>query len=320
MVFLLALGAALANALTSILQRVAVEDAPDRDRLRLRLLTGAVRRPIWLVGFGLMVLSFIMQATALHFGQLSEVQPTLTSELLFLVLILSIWFDFSLGWREWAGSAMAALGLAGFLVFASPGAGTVHPPNAAWIRVGTASAVVVGATIVAAQRGPRWWRAASFGFAGAVTYSFTAACTKEVSVFAANDWVSIFWHWQTYALAVCGAGGIFLAQNAYHSGPIAASQSTLVLGDPLSSILIGIALFDEDLRTGGVYGPLEALSLLVLVIGGIILSTSPLMSGVLPGGRGEYEHLRSRFRGRARPSGPEGQPGEEGVGTVGPSR
>lgn len=301
MVYLLALGAALANALTSILQRLGVEDAPARDRLRLRLLTRAVRRPVWLFGFGLMVISFVLQATALHVGQLSEVQPTLTTELLFLILILSVWFDFSLGWREWIGWAAAALGLAGFLVFASPGAGNVHPPSAAWARVGSVCAFIVAAAIMAARRGPRWWRAAMFGVAGAVTYSFTAACTKEVSVFATNDWVSIFWHWQTYALAVCGIGGIFLAQNAYHAGPIAASQSSLVLVDPLASILIGIALFDEDLRTKGIYGPLEALSLLVLFAGGILLSNSPLITGIRRGDAGEYEHLRSRFRGHLYP-------------------
>jgi drug/metabolite transporter (DMT)-like permease len=312
MVYLLALGAALANALTSILQRLAVEEAPARDSLRLRLLTRAMRRPVWLAGFGFMVVSFIMQATALHVGQLSEVQPTLTSELLFLVLILSIWFDFSLGWREWLGSSAAAFGLAGFLFFASPGAGNVHPANIVWIRVGAVCAFVVAAAIFAAQRGPRWWRAASFGVAGAVAYSFTAACTKEVTEFATHDWVSIFSHWQTYGLAGCGVGGIFLAQNAYHAGPIAASQSTLVLVDPLASILIGIALFDEDLRTRGIYGPLEALSLLLLFVGGIVLSSSPLITGIRAGEGGEYEHLRSRFRGlRAPHSDPPG--GEGGV-------
>jgi drug/metabolite transporter (DMT)-like permease len=301
MVYILALGAALSNALTSILQRYVVEDAPASDQLRLRLLTRAMRRPVWLAGFGFMIVSFVLQATALHVGQLSEVQPTLTTELLFLVVILSVWFDFALGWREWLGSAAAALGLAGFLVFAAPAPGTVHPADVVWGRVGGACAVVVAAAILLTRRGPRWWRAAMFGVAGAVAYSFTAACTKEVSVFVTTDWVSMFWHWQTYSLAVCGAGGVFLAQNAYNAGPIAASQSTLILVDPLASILIGIGLFDEDLRTSGVYGPLEALSLLLLFSGGLVLSNSPLITGIRRGESGEYEKLRHRFRGGLHP-------------------
>lgn len=305
MVYLLALGAALANALTSILQRMGVEDAPASDTLRFRLIAHAVRNRVWLAGFGLMILSFAMQATALHLGRLSEVQPILTIELLFLVVILGIWFQYSLGWREWLGSAAAACGLAGFLVFADPGRGNAVPTGTDWGEVGAACALAVLCGIVLAQRGPRWWRAASFGFAGAVAYAFTAACTKEVSAFVARDWVSMFWHWQTYALAGSGALALFLAQNAYHAGPIAASQSTLVLVDPLASILIGIALFDDNLRTSGAWGPLEALSLLVLFSGGLVLSNSRLISGIRSDDSSEADRLRPRFRRRLTAGRPE---------------
>ena len=44
-----------------------------------------------------MVASFIMQAVALHLGDLSVVQPILTTELLFLVLLLATWFRFGSG-------------------------------------------------------------------------------------------------------------------------------------------------------------------------------------------------------------------------------
>ncbi|MGH8980616.1 MAG: DMT family transporter [Acidimicrobiales bacterium] len=296
MVYILALGASLANALTSILQRIGVEDAPAADSLRFRLISHAVRHRAWIAGFGFMVLSFAMQATALHGGRLSEVQPILTSELLFLVVILGLWFHFPLGWREWLGSVAAVLGLSGFLLFAAPGGGNGRPSVSEWIEVGVACVVVVAAAVVAAQRGPRWWRAAMFGAGAAVSYAFAAACTKEVTAFIARDWVSIFWHWQTYGLAGSGALAVFLAQNAYHAGPIAASQTTLVLVDPLASILIGIALFGDDLRTRGAWGPLEALSLLVLFGGGVLLSHSPLINGIRAGGEHEQERLRTRFQ------------------------
>jgi drug/metabolite transporter (DMT)-like permease len=298
MVYLLALGASLANALTSILQRIGVEDAPQSDTMRFRLLAHAVRNRIWLAGLGLMVVSFVMQATALHLGRLSEVQPILTLELLFLVVILGVWFQYSLGWKEWLGSIAAALGLAGFLIFADPGRGNGRPSAVDWAEVGAACGIAVVCGIVLAQRGPRWWRAACYGFAGAVSYSFAAACTKEVTGFVARDWVSIFWHWQTYGLAGSGALAVFLAQNAYHAGPIAASQSTLVLVDPLASILIGIALFDDDLRTNGAWGPLEALSLLVLFGGGLLLSNSRLISGIRSDDSADADRLRPRFRRR----------------------
>lgn len=298
MVYVLAVAAAFTNALCSILQRLGLEDAPQEKSLKLSLIAHALRRGVWLLGFGLMVGAFVIQATALHFGQLSEVQPILTTELLFLVLILGGWFRFPIGTREWIGALGAAGGLAGFLVFASPRPGSGVPGGLGWTVVGGICGGIAGVAVLLAMRGPRWWRAAMFGLSAAVGFAFCAALMKAVTGFIANDWVSMFWHWQTYLLAVTGALSAFLVQNAFHAGPIATSQSVLVLVDPLASIAIGIALFGDNLRTGGVWGPLEALSLLVLFAGAILLCQSPLIGGV-KGDDGTYEELagaRARFK------------------------
>jgi drug/metabolite transporter (DMT)-like permease len=295
MVYLLALAASLANALTSVLQRMGVEGAPQDSTLKWRLLSYAMRRGVWLLGFAFMVVSFVMQAIALHFGRLTEVQPILTTELLFLVVILATWFRYRVGWKEWMGAAAGAAGLAGFLIFANPEGGNVIPRTEDWIEVGSACAAAMLVCIVLALRGPRWWRALMFGTAAAVGYAFTAALTKVVTGFLATDWVSIFRHWETYALAVVGVISVFLAQNAFHAGPIAASQSSLVLVDPLASILIGVALFGDQLRTAAPWGPLEAFSLLVLFLGMITLCNSPLINGV----KGEQsEYLSPRWRSK----------------------
>ncbi len=298
MVYLLAVAAALANALTSVLQRRGVEDAPAETTMRLSLMAHAIRRGVWLLGFALMIASFVMQAIALHLGQLSTVQPILTTELLFLVLILATWFRFRVGWREWIGASAAALGLAGFLVFASPSGGDVTPTAGEWAEVGGSCAFMVALTVVLARTGPRWWRAAMFGTAAAVAYAFTAALTKVVTGYVASDWVSMFVHWETYALALTGLTAVFLTQNAFHAGPIAASQSTLVLVDPLVSILIGISLFDSDLRTAAPWGELEAVSLLVLFIGAVVLCHSPLVTGVKGEGADRHDLLAARSRSR----------------------
>ena len=136
--------------------------------MRLSLMTHALRRGIWLAGFGLMTVSFVLQAIALHFGRLTEVQPILTTELLFLVLILGTWFRFTVGWREWLGAGAAAAGLAGFLLFAAPNGGDLVPGPAEWAEVGGSCLAVIVITVALAFRGPRWWRAAMFGAAAAV--------------------------------------------------------------------------------------------------------------------------------------------------------
>jgi drug/metabolite transporter (DMT)-like permease len=294
MVFILALGASLANALTSVFQRMGVETAPAQTTLKLSLMTYAIKRGIWLLGFALMIVSFVLQAFALHFGDLSQVQPILTLELVFLVIVLSVWFGFSVGRREWIGSLAAVGGLSGFLYCAHPEDGNLSPSVWSWIIAGAACGAGIAVAVVLALRGPRWWRAAMFGTAGAISFAFTAACTKVVSNYVAADWTSIFTHGQTYALIFFGVLAVFLTQNAFHAGPIVASQSTLVMVDPLASILIGVGLFGDDLRTGGAWGPLEALSLLVMFVGAFSLAHSPLVSGMKGDDEQYHEMLSER--------------------------
>ena len=278
MVFILALGAALANALTSVFQRMGVEDAPADKTLKLSLMTYAIRRGIWLLGFALMIVSFILQAVALHFGRLSQVQPILTLELVFLVAVLSVWLGFTVGRREWLGSIAAVGGLAGFLYCA-------HPEED---RSMTLKGSIVEGFELVRSRLPEP--------PAAISFAFTAACTKVVSNFAAQDWTSLYRHGQTYALIVFGVLAVFLTQNAFHAGPIVASQSTLVMVDPLASILIGVGLFGDDLRTGGAWGPLEAISLLIMFLGAFSLAHSPLVSGM----KGDDEQYHQLLSQRAR--------------------
>ncbi len=298
MAYLLALSSALANALTSILQRMGVEDAPEESTLRLSLITHALRRGVWLLGFVFLVSSFLMQAVALHLGDLSQVQPILTLELPFLVLLLATWFRFRIGVREWLSCLAATGGLAGFLVFAQPSGGGQTPTGLGWIVVGSICGGVIVMAVLLAMRGPRWWRAAMFGAAGAIGFAFTASLIKTVGDFVATDWTQMFGHWETYALVVCGVGSLFLAQNAFHAGPIAASQTALVLVDPLASLAIGIGLFGDNLRTAGIYGPLEALSLVVMFVGAASISYSPLVSGMKGDDQQYSEMLSLRSRSK----------------------
>jgi drug/metabolite transporter (DMT)-like permease len=208
------------------------------------------------------------------------VQPVLTAELLFLVILLATWFRFRVGWREWISCAGAAGGLAGFLIFAQPGGGSEVPSAFDWVVAGSLCGGTVLLAILSALRGPRWWRAAAFGLAAAVGFAFTASLIKTVSDYIATDWIHMFFHWQTYGVVVCGALSLFVTKSAFHAGPIAASQTALVLVDPLASIALGIGLYGDSLRTAGAYGPLEAISLLIMFVGAASIALSPLVSGM----------------------------------------
>ena len=299
MAYVLAVMAALANALTSILQRMGVESAPESTTLRFSLIAYALHRKVWIAGFLLMIGAFLLQFLALHFGDLSTVQPILTLELPFLVAIIGLWFRNPLTWQEWVGSMAAAAGLAAFLALSSPASGTETPDLDTWGLV--TFAVVAGGSVAVlmARFGSPAWRAAWFGVAGAMAFAFTAALIKEMNDQIAKGWSHVFLSWPPYALAVAGLVGMFLAQNAFHAGPVTASQSALVIVDPLASVAIGIGLFGDHVQTTGGRLVGEVLAALVLIAGVFSLARSPLVVEVRKED-GEDPHLLSARR-RPRP-------------------
>ena len=292
MAYVLAVLGAFANATTTILQRMGVETAPPETTMRLSLLAYALRRTVWLIGFAVMIGAFLLQAFALHFGPLTVVQPILTLELPFLVAILWLWFRQHMTWREWVGACSAAGGLAMFLVIAHPSGGTERPSTGDWILVVSVCAAAVVTTILLTRTGSSAWKAAMFGTAAAVDFALTAAFIKQMTDdIAAHGW-GFLAHWSPYAVAVTGVLGLFLAQNAFHAGPVTASQATLVVVDPLTSVAIGIGLFGDTVRAG--IGPvtLEVASLAVMFAGVLSLAMSPLVAHVKS--EDEDEHLLTR--------------------------
>jgi len=311
----LAVTAAFVNALTSVLQRLGVESAPSSTTMRLSLMSYAIKRGIWLVGFALMLVEFALQATALRFGQLSVVQPILTTELLFLMLILGVWFHYRLGVQEWLGSAVVVAGLGAFFLAADPHGGNLVPSGRQWVVASVVIFGVIAAFIVGALRGPRWWRAAAFGAATSFTAAYSAALTKATTIYITQGWGHVLTHIQPYLLAVTGIGTVFLIQNALHAGPITASRTTMVTLNPLVSIVLGITLFGDVLRGGTLWIALECLGLLVLVLGVVVLARSPLVAGA--GGVDDPGELLGDARRRNAEADPDPDAGAGGAGRVG---
>ena len=92
---------------------------------------------------------------------------------------------------------------------------------------------------------------------------------------------ALFASWQLYAMAVAGAGALFLLQNALQAGSLAASQPMLTLGDALISIAYGVTLFGESVRTGWWLLP-ELAAIGLIAAGCVALARSPLAGGGPP--------------------------------------
>jgi drug/metabolite transporter (DMT)-like permease len=283
---LFALAASLCTATSSVCQRLGARTTGSQPaKLDVWLLFRLARHPIWLTGIASMILGFVFQLAALHYGPLALVQPILALELLFVFGYMAILGNRMVKQRDWLAAAAMCAGLAVFLFAAQPSGGRQHAAGYLWLLAGLATlGVVVVALALAFGLGRRpsasgSQRAAILGAATGVSWGFVAAVIKEFSSHLSGGPSAIFSNWSVYVLVGAGAASLLLASHALASGPLAASQPGFTILDPLSASLLGLFLFGEHFQTATEDLALEALALALLVTGVSALSHSHLIQG-----------------------------------------
>ena len=152
--YALAVLAACANAVSSVLQRKANKRVPQSANMSLRQIRMLLHQPVWFAGIAAITIGFLLQASVLGTGQLAVVEPVLVLELPFTLIFASRVFRQRLGPRGWLPAAAMTAGLAGLLYFLAPSMG--GPPRVHWYGglagVG-GNLLLVGFLILLARRG-----------------------------------------------------------------------------------------------------------------------------------------------------------------------
>ncbi|WP_097874895.1 DMT family transporter [Streptomyces sp. ms184] len=272
---------ALSNGSASVLQRRAAMEVPDSDAMRLSLMTRLVRQKVWLAGIGLVIVAAVCQAIALATGPIAVVQPIFVIELPLTLLVAGLVMRVRTDAVVWSGVAAVTAGLALGMAAAAPVEGRDTVEDFAWIPALLVTGVFETGLIVAALRTRGNARAALLGLAAACGYALTAALMKDAMANLDDGGVvALLASWQLYATAAAGVGALFLLQNALQAGSLVAVQPMLTLGDALISILYGVTLFDEELRTGWWLLP-ELVALALIATGCVRLARTPLARGTL---------------------------------------
>ncbi|KIQ66518.1 membrane protein [Kitasatospora griseola] len=265
---LFAVFSAASNAAGTAFQRKAAAKLGRGGGLRF-VLTLA-HDPAWLIGIAGVTGAALFQALALSFGALALVQPVFVLELPFALLIAAPLLHRRLPRAGWAGVGAVVGGLVVFLASAAPTGGTDQAPMSRWAPVLAGCLGMMAAAVLAA----RHWRtpvvrAGALGSAAAVGNALTAALLKSATgAFADHGPGAFFSAWQTYGFALTGIAAVLLLENALQAGSLAVSQPALTIGDAGVSLLLGVALFDETVRTG--WWLLPELLGLAAVIGGVL--------------------------------------------------
>jgi hypothetical protein len=281
---LLSVAASLCTATSSVCQRMGAKSSQTTG-FDAGLVVRLARRPVWLLGIASMILGFLLQLTALHFGALALVQPILAAELVFVFGYLAVAGSGRVKGRDWLAAAAMSAGLGVFLRVASPSGGRLHAPGSSWLLAGLATAGVVLLALAVAfglgrcpgASGTR--RAAVLGAATGISWGFMAAVIKELSSHLGDGAGAIFSTWSLYLLIAAGAATMLLASHALAAGPLAASQPGFTILDPLAASLLGMFLFGEHIRTGAADLAGEALALAAVIAAAAVLSHSCHLAG-----------------------------------------
>jgi drug/metabolite transporter (DMT)-like permease len=289
MTYLLAVLAACANAASSVLQRKAGRKVPQGENLSVQLIWSLLHEPVWFGGILAVTVGFLLQAAALGSGQLSVVEPVLVLELPVTLLLATRVFRSRLHRREWGSAVAMAAGLAAMLYALSPSGG--RPEDVRWyawvigigVNLSFVAAMVAWGRRGPAGRGPHSGQsgalqAAVLAVGAGAAFGLTAALIKGMTSTFSEGFTVLLSSWQLYGMITAGILAMFLVQSALNAGRLVAAQPALTLTDPIVSVLWGVLVFREQVRTGW-FLVLTVAGGLVIAGAALMLARSPLLSG-----------------------------------------
>jgi len=254
----------------------------------VRVARASLRSASWVLGTAILALGLALHVLALHEAPLSLVQPLLVCGVLFTLPASKRAGGPPITRSDMGWAALLVGFLAVFLVTATPVGAQAKEvdrlPAAAGAGVGLA---LVALCVLVARRREGAWAAGLLGTAAGVALAAAAALIKVCSDLALKQPGQLVAGWPLYALLVVGALAMLLTQLSYRAGPMVVSVPVINTINPLASVVIGTAVFDERFRVGLASSALEGLSLAGVLLAAAALSrrsASRRAQGQVPAG------------------------------------
>jgi drug/metabolite transporter (DMT)-like permease len=267
----LALVAAFLFALGLVLQERAASGG-SADDVGAGFLVRLVREPVWLLGLAAQGLGFAAQATALAIGRMVIVQPMLVATIVFSLPIARVVTKRQIRRIEWIGALVVTGGLAALLVVSKTDEGADDASLGVWLSVGGACiGIALVLFLLARGRSPAL-RAGLLGTASGILFGLAAALTKAAMSRLDEGILEVVWDWHVYALIVVSIAAFWLQQAALQTGALSAAVASSMAFDPLSSIPLGIIIFNEQLQEGALGISVSLLALAITLFGLVLLA------------------------------------------------
>jgi len=234
-----------------------------------------LRHPLWIVGSVANLAGLSLHALALRDGPLALVQPLLVIGVIFTLPLRQVLEHRRPRRAEICWAAALTLGLALFLILATPANGPVRGADPKpTVFCAAAIGLAVAGCLVADRRTAAATGAMLLGTAAGLLFAVSAALLKETTDVLSHGAAALFTTWPCYALVAVGGAGLLLSQYAYRAGPLSASLPAITVVNPIVSVVIGVAVFDEPFHAAPGYLLGEVLGLALMAVAAIGLTRS----------------------------------------------
>jgi drug/metabolite transporter (DMT)-like permease len=240
-----------------------------------RFLVQILRRPVWLAGAVLMASGWVVQAMALDRGSLVVVQSLVALSLVIALPLGALLTDQHIGRREVLGAGLTLVGIIFFVSAGQPQGGNPNPSAAAWwtsilvIYALVAALAFVGARFTGAAK------ALTYGAAAGLGYGLQAAVTKTFVTEVGSGILSLLSSWSVYVLILSALTGFALQQSSLKTGVLAPAMASANSVTLFTSVILGIAVYDETLsKSGAAHTSSAFLGLAIALVGIAFLAGS----------------------------------------------
>jgi drug/metabolite transporter (DMT)-like permease len=289
----LGLGAGVLLGLGFVLQQRMARLLPHNDALSPRLFLDLIGKPLWLAGIAAMVGGQLLGAAGLGAGDVSLIEPLLTTNLMFALLFTRLIARRPMGIREYGGALALIAGVVLFLICAQPS----QAPDSAATGSGVGSLAFLGAVVLIvatlvmlarSRLGPA--RASLLGGAAGLLFGLQDGLTRGVVDSLSGGVSHIFTAWPTYAVVVAAITGILMMQSGFEAAPLRSSLPLITAVEPLAGIGYGIGVYGEHVRVSAGWIVGEALGLLVMILGVVLVARSHTLVTHHLAGRPTHPH------------------------------
>jgi drug/metabolite transporter (DMT)-like permease len=278
----LTLLAALLIGTGFVFQQNAAAREPESRFLSLRLIVDLLRTPRWLAGIVCMIGGQILSAWSIGHLELSFVEPLLTTNLIFALVLSVPLSGASIRFWEVVGATVLCAGVG--LLSATRSAKPIG------LSIGSfshwpAAAVIAFVAFIAVQAGrrrpPGRTRAMLTGVGAGLVFGIQDALTRQTLEILQSSGISaLFTVWAPYALVGAGATGIWLMQSAFSTGSLQVSLPAISAGEPLVGILLGVVVFGDRIQISPGMLAIQASGIAALVVGVILVGRAPALTAL----------------------------------------